>query len=1123
MKREYKIRTAFAAVALFFFFAFVSSSNVQAEGSGQTTYSGGEQLDSIVQQYLSPDLCMSDEYGPGGSMSGACTQKELKEMTDDLDQYLKANGITSESKEYDRVKAISTYVADRVYYDDYRLKSDSDEVVKQMAIAPYQVWKQKRSICQGYAYLLHTLLIANGIPDQAVITMEHMINITYLKDEKRWIYVDTTWMSPNRVTADIATGEEKWEKGGSPTMGWFDINTTTMSNEENHLIYQIKNLVCDGVVYTFLANENGTNMLKIEGQVINSPEKWNSKKGWNLSVSGAYPEKIEDVNVHAVNEIPVKRVIYKAFYKNGNIKTVTLPDTITSIGESSFYECTSLTSINIPKLITKIPDYAFVGCGSLETVDIQGANITSIGCYGFGRCAKLKSLDLSNCKLKKIDQYAFVGDTALEEVKLTGADIEEIVMFAFSGCSGLKTLDLSDKHIKAIGNYAFKGCTSLTEVDLSSATLEKLILTFYECSGLTKVRFPDTLKDLDGYTFYKCTSLTELDLSNTALNAIGQEACSEMTALTKVVVPKTLQTIDSKAFYLCNKLETMDLSECNLNKIGTYAFYWCSSLKEIDLAQSSLTALEAYSFTNCRAATKFAAPASLETIGEAALQGCSSLKEVELSHTALTKIEDMGFYLTTALKKVSLPKSLKSIGDYAFAVNKSKILRVISDFTKTQLKLLGEDNTWANCSLTCEKGFYTLIYDGNGATSGQMTSKEKTIGYEFTLDPNQYKKTGYRFKCWNTSADGSGTSYEDKEKVPSLADKDKEEVTLYAIWEEDQSSGDAKPGDNDPGKGDPGKDDSGKDDPGKDNPGQDTSGTYEISYYLNGGTNSSSNPKSYTTKDADITLSDPAKSGYRFKGWFLEATHVTQVTKIETSSAKNIKLYAAWECMHAKTTVKNKRAATYTSEGYTGDTYCSICGAVVTKGTTIPKLKKESTQNTSRKETTKQNTSKKEDATKNTKTQTSDTGKNAVKTGDVLTVNGVKYKVTKSGDKGEVALYGFVNKKAATVTMKSSIKVGNITYKVTAIADKAFYNMTSLKKVTISSNVTKIGRSAFEKCKKLKTIIIKTQKLKAKTVGAKAFKGTPKNAKVKVPAKSLAAYQKFLVKKGIYKKAKIIK
>ena len=1114
MKRGYKIRTAFAVVALFLLFAFASSANVQAE---ETVYSGGEQLDSIVQQYLSPDLCTSDEYGPGGSMSGACTQQQLKEMTDDLDQYLEENNITSESKEIDKVKAISKYVADRIYYDDYRLNSDSDEVVKQMAIAPYEVWKQKRSVCQGYAYLLHTLLIANSIPDQAVITMEHMINITYLKDEKRWIYVDTTWMSPHQVTADIATGEEKWVNGGSLRMGWFDIDTTTMSNEESHLIYQIKNLVCDGVVYTFLANEYGTNMLKLGDRVINSAEIWNTKKGWNLSVSGVYPEKIEDVNVHAINEVPVKRVLYKAFYKNSNIKTVTLPDTIKSIGESSFYECTSLTSVNIPKLITQIPDYAFVGCESLETVDIQGANIESIGCYGFGRCTKLATLDLSDCKLQKIDQYAFVGDTALEEVKLTGADIEEIVMFAFSGCSSLKTLDLSDKHIKSIGNYAFQNCTSLTEVDLSSATLEKLILTFYECSGLTKVRFPDTLTDLDGYTFYKCTSLTELDLSNTALNAIGQEACSGMTALTKVVVPKTLQTIDSKAFYLCKKLETMDLSECNLNKIGTYAFYWCSSLKEIDLTQSSLTALEAYSFTNCRAATKFAAPASLETIGQAALQGCSSLKEVELSHTALTKIEDMGFYLTTALKKVSLPQTLKSIGDYAFAVNNSKILRVISDFTKTQLKLLGEDNTWTNCSLTCEKGFYTLIYDGNGATSGQMASKEKTIGYEFTLDQNQYKKTGYRFKCWNTSADGSGTSYEDKEKVPCLADKDMAEVTLYAIWEEDQSSGDAKPGEDSgqdtPGDNDPGKDDPGNNDPDKDDSGQDTSVTYTISYYLNGGTNSSSNPKTYTTKDADIVLRDPTKSGYQFKGWFLEASHVTQVTKIETASAKNIRLYAAWECMHAKTVIKNKRTATYTSEGYTGDTCCSICGAVVTKGTTIPKLKKENTQNTSKKDTT----------TKNENTQTSDAGKSTVKTGDILTVNGVKYKVTKSGQKGEVALYGFVNKKAATVTMKSSIKVGNITYKVTSIADKAFYNMTALKKVTISSNVTKIGKSAFEKCKKLKTIIIKTQKLKAKTVGAKAFKGTPKNATVKVPAKSLAAYQKFLVKKGIHKNAKIKK
>ena len=66
-------------------------------------------------------------------------------------------------------------------------------------------------------------------------------------------------------------------------------------------------------------------------------------------------------------------------------------------------------------------------------------------------------------------------------------------------------------------------------------------------------------------------------------------------------------------------------------------------------------------------------------------------------------------------------------------------------------------------------------------------------------------------------------------------------------------------------------------------------------------------------------------------------------------------------------------------------------------------------------------------------------------------------------------------------------------------------------------------KNRFPTLKKLKKITIKTTKLKSKTVGKNAFKGTPKSAKVKVPAKSLGAYKKFLYKKGLNKKAKITK
>ncbi|WP_298771979.1 leucine-rich repeat domain-containing protein [uncultured Fibrobacter sp.] len=94
---------------------------------------------------------------------------------------------------------------------------------------------------------------------------------------------------------------------------------------------------------------------------------------------------------------------------------------------------------------------------------------------------------------------------------------------------------------------------------------------------------------------------------------------------------------------------------------------------------------------------------------------------------------------------------------------------------------------------------------------------------------------------------------------------------------------------------------------------------------------------------------------------------------------------------------------------------------------------------------------------------------------------------------------------------------------VAYVEANAFKNNKKITKVTIGNNIVTIGKNAFYGCKKLKSITFKTAKLTSKKVGSKAFKGTPKNAVVKVPKKSLMTYKKFLYKKGLNKKAKITK
>ena len=134
----------------------------------------------------------------------------------------------------------------------------------------------------------------------------------------------------------------------------------------------------------------------------------------------------------------------------------------------------------------------------------------------------------------------------------------------------------------------------------------------------------------------------------------------------------------------------------------------------------------------------------------------------------------------------------------------------------------------------------------------------------------------------------------------------------------------------------------------------------------------------------------------------------------------------------------------------------------------------------------------------------------------LTSVNGV-YKVNSDGK--TVTFTKPVNKNKTTVTIPATVTVNGKVCNVTEIASKAFKSNKKLKKITIGKNVVKIGSQAFYNCKNLKKITIQTSLLTSKTVGSKAFKGTPNKPTVTVPKALLKSYKTLLKSKGISKKA----
>ena len=129
------------------------------------------------------------------------------------------------------------------------------------------------------------------------------------------------------------------------------------------------------------------------------------------------------------------REIGEYAFGGGELMSVSLPDSVTRIGDHAFVNCTALTSITLPNSVTSIGDYAFTGCTALTSISLSNS-VTGIGECTFGYCTSLSQINIPD--------------------SVTSIDIA-----AFMGCQSLTSLFIPDS-VTNIGGLAFLDCSSLT-------------------------------------------------------------------------------------------------------------------------------------------------------------------------------------------------------------------------------------------------------------------------------------------------------------------------------------------------------------------------------------------------------------------------------------------------------------------------------------------------------------------------------------------------------------------------------------------------------------------------------------------------------------------------------------
>lgn len=272
-----------------------------------------------------------------------------------------------------------------------------------------------------------------------------------------------------------------------------------------------------------------------------------------------------------------------AFMGCAGLTSVTIPNSVTAIGQGAFQECLDLKNVIIPNSITSIGSGAFRDCVNLTDVTIPNS-VTSIGSSAFRACKNLKKIIIPN-SVTSIDEYAFSDCDNLGSIILS-ENLTTIGSNSFSYCLGLKSITIP-KSVLSIGDGAFSCCENIESIVVDSenskydsrnncnAIIEtyrnRLILgckttvipqninmigpyAFACCSDLKDLYIPNSVRYIEYGAFQGCNGFRTFNIGDN-VEHIGSGAFSECEALLSITIPSTVKTIENGAFEYCKKLK----------------------------------------------------------------------------------------------------------------------------------------------------------------------------------------------------------------------------------------------------------------------------------------------------------------------------------------------------------------------------------------------------------------------------------------------------------------------------------------------------------------------------------------------------------------------------------------
>lgn len=316
-------------------------------------------------------------------------------------------------------------------------------------------------------------------------------------------------------------------------------------------------------------------------------------------------------------------------------------DTI-SINNSTFVNCNGLKSIMIPDSVTTIGDEAFRGCTSLSIIMIPDS-VTNIGNFAFSGCSGLASITGSATNVSAVARQARPTSFV---VNITSGNIIE--NSAFSECSGLTSITIPDS-VTSIGYSAFSNCNRLTTITIPDCVTSIGYSAFSGCKGLTNITIPDSVTSIGLGAFSNTAWYNNQPDGLVYAGKVAYRYKGTMPNNTSIVLKEGTPGIAANAFSDCNELTSVTIPD-SVTNIGDGAFSNCTKLTSITIG-NGVKSIGGAAFKSCTELTSISIPNSVTSIGYYAFGWCNGLTSITFNGT----IAQWNAILKGELWKVGVP------------------------------------------------------------------------------------------------------------------------------------------------------------------------------------------------------------------------------------------------------------------------------------------------------------------------------------------------------------------------------------------------------------------------------------------------------------------------------------